>query len=158
MQNLTDTVGAIYSSYQSMQALQASSLVGRSVVVQSSSTEVDTAAGLTGMINMPASGSNVTVGIYDASGSLVKSISLGTLASGNQSFTWDGTNESGELLESGTYTVKAAAGIDGENTALDTYLPAKVSSVTLDSSGGDMTLNLASGGTVTLSQVLTIAN
>ncbi|PTU77637.1 flagellar biosynthesis protein FlgD [Pseudomonas indoloxydans] len=158
MQNLSDTTDAIYSSYQSVQALQASSLVGRSVIVEAGSTQVDTSSGLSGSLVLPNAGSNVTVGVYDANGSLVKSISLGSLSAGTYSFDWDGTNESGELQSSGTYTFKATAGIGGENTALTTYLPATVSSVTINSSGGELMLNLAGLGSLALSKVQAIAD
>ncbi|WP_028240722.1 flagellar hook assembly protein FlgD [Stutzerimonas azotifigens] len=157
MQNLTDTVGSFYGSYQSMQALQASSLVGRSVVVNTDSAQLEAGGSISGSLVMPSSGSNVTVGVYDASGEQVTTLSLGTLATGEQSFTWNGTDTEGNAVAAGSYTILAAASIGGENTALTTYLPAKVSSVTLDSSGAGMTLNLAGLGSVSLSDIKTIA-
>jgi flagellar basal-body rod modification protein FlgD len=48
MQSLNSSVGTIVNNYQSSQALQASSLVGRSVIAQTDSAVVDTTKGLTG--------------------------------------------------------------------------------------------------------------
>jgi flagellar basal-body rod modification protein FlgD len=156
LENLNTSVESILSNYQSSQALQASSLVGRSVIIESSASVVDTSSGMSGSVVMPSSGSDVTVNVYDSSGSLVKTIDLGTQSSGTVDFSWDGTDEDGETLDSGTYTFSATASISGTSTALTTYLPATVSSVTLGSDGSDMTLNLAGGSSVSLSNVQTI--
>ncbi len=156
MENLNTTVGSFLSTYQSSQALQASSLVGSSVIVQTGSALVDTSESLNGTVVMPSSGSNVNVKVYDSAGSLVKTISLGDQSSGNVDFIWDGTNSSGETVDPGTFTFVAEASLDGTTTALSTYLPAKVNSVTLGQDGAEMTLNLAGIGSVGLSQVRTV--
>ncbi len=78
MQNLTSTVDTIASSYKSSQALQASSLVGRSVIIDASSTSVDTTKGLTGSIVVPSESSLTTVKVYDSQSNLVDSVDLGT--------------------------------------------------------------------------------
>ncbi|RRV07447.1 flagellar hook assembly protein FlgD [Pseudomonas sp. v388] len=157
MQNLTSTVDSIASSYQSSQALQASSLVGRSVIIDAGSTTVDTSKGMTGTVVVPAASSLTTVKVYDAQANLVKTIDLGAkTAGGNSSFAWDGTLEDGTVAPSGNYSFAASATIEGTNTALTTYLPATVSSVTLGVNGAETTLNLASGTSVALSKVQTI--
>src|SRR5215510_3300 len=56
MQNLDGTLGSFYSSFQSSQALQASSLVGRSVIVASDKAQLEGGATLDGSLVMPASG------------------------------------------------------------------------------------------------------
>jgi flagellar basal-body rod modification protein FlgD len=157
MQNLTSTVDSIATSYTSSQALQASSLVGRSVIVDTSTSVVDTTKGMTGSVVVPSSAANTTVKIYDASGNLVNTVDLGTQTAGTTSFSWDGTNSDGTVADSGTYTFTASGTIDGTNTAMTTYLPATVNSVTTAAAtGGEMTLNLAGGTSIALSKVQTI--
>lgn len=156
MQNLSSTVDTIASTYQSSQALQASSLVGRSVIVSSGSAVVDTTKGLTGSVVIPASNSSTTVKISDASGNLVDTIDLGAQAAGTTSFTWDGQNSDGTTAAAGTYSFVATGTANGTATALSTYLPATVNSVTMGVSGAEMTLNLAGGSSVGLSKVQTI--
>ena len=157
MENLDTTLGSFYSSFQSSQALQASSLVGRSVIVNSSQVQVDDpSAGVKGSLVMPSAGDGVTLKIYDNSGDLVRTIDMGSQKSGNIDFTWDGKDDSGEQVASGAYTIKASASLDGTSTALTTYLPATVNSVTLGQSGGEMTLNLAGIGSVSASSIQTI--
>jgi len=156
MQNLTSTVSTIGANYQSSQALQASSLVGRSVIVETGSTVVDTAKGMTGSIVVPSSASATTVQIFDTNKNLVNTIDLGTQPAGNTSFSWDGTNSDGTPAAAGTYSFVASGSIEGKGTSLATYLPATVSSVKTAVAGGEMTLNLAGGSSIALSKVQTI--
>ena len=156
MQNLTSTVDSIATSYKSSQALQASSLVGRSVIVETGTAQVDTSKGLSGSVVVPASTSLTTVKVYDSSNNQVDTIDLGAKGAGNASFTWDGLNSEGVALPSGTYSFVASGTINGTNTGLSTYLPATVNSVTTAVSGGEMTLNLAGGSSIALSKVQSI--
>ena len=154
MNNLNTTVESFMGRYQSSQALQASSLVGRSVIVETGRALVDTGKSMTGNVMMPADGSNLNVKIYDDKGTLVKTMPMGDWSAGTVDFILDGVNEKGEKVESGNYTFVAEAQIQGEAVALSTYLPATVNSVTL--AGGEMHLNLAGMGRLPLSSVLTI--
>ncbi|SQF99681.1 flagellar basal body rod modification protein [Paucimonas lemoignei] len=156
MQNLTSTVDTIAANYQSSQALQASSLVGRSVIVSASSTVVDTAKGMTGTVVVPSSSSTTSIKISDAQGNVVRTIDLGTQPAGQPSFTWDGKNEAGEVAAAGAYSFVATGSLDGTATALATSLPATVSSVTTGVNGAEMMLNLAGGQSIALSKVQTI--
>ncbi|MCQ4269815.1 MULTISPECIES: flagellar hook assembly protein FlgD [Pseudomonas] len=156
MENLNASVNTITSGFQSSQALQASSLVGRSVIAQTDKAVVDTSTGITGAVKLPEAGTETTVSVYDSAGAVVKKINLGAQEAGNVTFEWDGTDTNGTKLAAGTYTFKATATIDDTKTALSTYMPATVSSVTLGQDGGEMTLNLAGMGSVKLSQVQVI--
>lgn len=153
---LNTSVNNISGSFKSSQALQASSLVGRSVVVQTGSAYVDTTKSMTGSVVVPTSVASSTVTVTDKDGKTVKTIDLGSQAQGNASFVWDGTNTAGEKVDPGTYTFKASAQIDDKATDLITYLPATVNSVTLSQTGGEMMLNLANMGSIALSKVQTI--
>jgi flagellar basal-body rod modification protein FlgD len=153
MQNLSTSVDAIGGMYQSSQALQASSLVGRSVIVDSGSTSVDTTKGMTGQVVLPSTSTTTSVNVYDSTGTIVRTIDLGEQKAGNASFTWDGKDDAGQTLATGNYSFKATGSLDGTNTGLTTYLPATVTSVTMGSAGTSMTLNLANGENIALSKV-----
>ena len=156
MTNLTTTVDSIASLYQSSQALQASSLVGRSVIVNAGSTAVDTAKGMTGSVVVPSSSSATTVKIYDAQMNVVKTVDLGSQSAGTASFTWDGKTDTGEVAPAGNYSFIATGSLEGTATGLATYLPATVNSVTTGVNGAEMVLNLAGGQSISLSKVQTI--
>ncbi|SDU85702.1 flagellar hook assembly protein FlgD [Pseudomonas mucidolens] len=155
---LNDSVNAISSNYKSSQALQASSLVGRSVIIDTDKALVDTSKSFTGSVAVTSSVGNVTVKVSDKDGNLVKTIELGAQGAGKSDFIWDGKNEAGETVDSGNYTFAASTKNDaGDTVALSTSLPATVTSVTLSQTGGEMLLNLSGGlGSIRLSQIQTI--
>lgn len=154
MQNLSTSVDSISTMYQSSQALQASSLVGRSVTVDAGSTYVDTSKAMTGSVVLPSSSTDTTVKIYDSTGTnVVRTIDLGTQAAGTTSFSWDGKDDSGTALAAGNYSFVANGSLNGTATTLSTYLPATVNSVTMGTTGSDMTLNLAGGTQVALAKI-----
>ena len=154
---LNSTVSSLAGNYNSSQALQASSLVGRNVIVQTNSVQLDDPSkGMTGSVTVPSSIAGGTVSITDSSGAVVRTIDLGSRAAGSASFTWDGKDKDGNLVKTGTYTVKANASINGTSTDMATYLPATVTSVTISQTGGELMLNLSGKGTVALSKVQTI--
>ncbi|MBT8766457.1 flagellar hook assembly protein FlgD [Metapseudomonas boanensis] len=156
IEKLNSSMGSLLSGYQSSQALQASSLVGRKVIVPTEKAVVDTSETFKASASLPASSSNVWVNVYDTSGSVVNRINLGQQSAGSVSFMWDGKDSSGNLMPPGTYKFEAQAQYDGETKGLYTMLPANVDSVTLGQNGGELMLNLAGIGSVGLSKVQVI--
>ncbi|OWK48063.1 Basal-body rod modification protein FlgD [Pseudomonas oleovorans subsp. oleovorans] len=154
IQQLNSSVSSMMSSFQSSQALQASSLVGRKVIVPSEKAVVDTSESFKASTILPVSSSNVYVNVYDSAGSVVTRINLGEQAAGNVSFIWDGKDSSGNLMPPGTYKFEAQATYGTETKGLYTLLPANVDSVTLGRN--ELMLNLAGLGSVPLSQVQVI--
>ncbi|WP_150303527.1 flagellar hook assembly protein FlgD [Pseudomonas saliphila] len=158
IENMNTTMDSLLSGYQSSQALQASSLVGRSVIVPTMNAMVDTQQGIKGQLALTQRSDNVSVNVYDEKGSLVSTVNMGAKEAGMLDFKWDGKNGSGETLPAGKYKFEAQASINGENKQLATLLPANVDSVSLGmGQGGEMVLNLAGLGSIGLSEVLTIS-
>lgn len=151
IQQLNGSVDSMMSSFQSSQALQASSLVGRKVIVQGEKAVVDTSESFRGSAVVPVSSSNVYVNVFDSAGSLVTRVNLGEQEAGSAGFIWDGKDESGKVMPPGTYKFEAHATYGGETKGLYTLLPANVDSVALG--GKELMLNLAGLGSVGLSQV-----
>ena len=153
---LNDTVSGIAGAFGSSQALQASSLVGRSVIAPGDKAVVDTTKGMTGAVVLPQSVAQAEVKITDKDGKVIRTITLADQKAGNASFTWDGKDEAGNVAPAGTYTFAATTTIDDQAVALITNLPATVTSVTLSQTGGELMLNLAGLGSIALSKVQTI--
>jgi flagellar basal-body rod modification protein FlgD len=165
MERLNSNFDDFTNSFTSNQALQASSLVGRSVTVPSATGMTDFNGVLSGVIDIPESSSNVTMQIYDDVGQLVDEIPLGTQGAGEMVFRWNGaqlelngelfkgyTPSNGEGLPPGKYTIRANAMAGGEKLSLETSVSANVNSVTLGK-GGAITLNLAGIGPVSIEDV-----
>ncbi|WP_312394933.1 flagellar hook assembly protein FlgD [Stutzerimonas kunmingensis] len=156
VEKLNSSMETILSGYQSSQALQASSLVGRKVIVPADKAVVDTSETFKASLVLPTSSSNVFVNIYDSAGAAVGRVNMGAQEAGNISFMWDGKDSSGKVLPPGTYRFEAQATYQGETKGLYTLLPANVDSVTLGQNGGELMLNLAGVGSIGLSQVQVI--
>ncbi|MEN5301325.1 MULTISPECIES: flagellar hook assembly protein FlgD [unclassified Pseudomonas] len=153
--SLNESVSSITSAMASSQALQASSLVGRSVIVQNDKAVVDTTSSFNAQFVVPQAISEAKITITDKDGNTVKTIELGEQAAGYGDFIWDGTNNKGEKVDPGTYTFTATSTVDGKAVQMNTLLPAKVTSVSFNTTG-EMVLNLAGVGKVSLSDVQTI--
>lgn len=156
IEKLNTRMESLLTGYQSSQALQASSLVGRKVIVPTDRAQVDTAQTFKASAVLPASSGNVYVNIYDGNGALVNRVNLGAQAAGNVSFMWDGKDSNGNTLPPGAYRFEAQASYGKETQGLSTMLPANVDSVTLSQGGGELMLNLAGLGSVGLSKVQVI--
>ncbi len=157
IETLNTSMESLLNGYQSSQALQASSLVGRTVIVPADQAMVDTAEGIKGQLALPSFSDNVFVNVTNSAGSVVTRLNLGSQPSGMHDFVWDGKNSSGNLMPSGRYTFEAQAAIGGENKQLATLLPANVDSVSLgNGKGGGMMLNVAGLGSISLSNIVSI--
>jgi len=152
VQDLNDSFEGMNTSLKSNQAIQASALVGHTVIVNSAVARLTTAGEVIGSITVDEPTDDTLLNIYDAQGVLVRQEMLGGLEAGEVRFGWDGRNEAGESLPAGMYRFEALASRDGEVVALKTYLGANVNSVTIGATG-DMTLNVDGIGPLSISDV-----
>eukprot|EP00456_Euglypha_rotunda_P013435 TRINITY_DN1402_c0_g1_i14.p1 TRINITY_DN1402_c0_g1~~TRINITY_DN1402_c0_g1_i14.p1 ORF type:complete len:224 (-),score=74.95 TRINITY_DN1402_c0_g1_i14:183-854(-) len=150
---LQTAFSSLATQLSSSQSLQAASLIGRDVLVESS-VGVLGDNGLSGALDIPSSGS-VNLQIRDASGAVVRTIDLGTQSAGQLAFNWNGTDAQGEALPNGLYRISATvSGSGGSSVAATTYAVDQVSSVALGSDG--LNVELASLGELPFSGVLRI--
>lgn len=142
--NLNSTVSNFATSLQSTQALQASTLVGRSVQVMSNAAELTGEKPVYGTVALESSSSDVLVAVYTASGEYLGDIALGSHEAGDVPFEWDGLDTEGEPFEPGMYQFIAYASNDGKYEAVDLYLSQNVTSVALNAgSRGEIMLNIS---------------
>lgn len=153
IESLNKTMEKMNASLLSSQALQASSMVGRTVLLETDKAVLSKDRPIAGTIQLPQTSANVSVSIYDKTGVLVDQIALGEQSAGELEFVWNGKKKDGKTaVPPGQYTFKATADIDGQSKALSTTLSANVNSVSLDK-GGSATLNVNGQGGVSISQV-----
>lgn len=143
-------------SMVSDQALQASSLVGRDVLVPMNRGNLITGGSIDGVVGLDSSASDVTVLVQDASGALIREISLGTQPQGEVSFSWDGLMDSGDYAPPGLYQVTARATQDGKEIAPYLLTEARVDSVSIGTAGEELALNLQGLGMVSFKDVAEI--
>ncbi|MDF1762203.1 MAG: flagellar hook assembly protein FlgD [Oleibacter sp.] len=125
--NLNESVSNISSQFTSNAALQASSLVGQSVIVEGNTKGLLNSGGVvSGYTDVPASASSMVLTIEDGSGQLLEQIPMGTHDAGPMSIRWDGYNlmKDGEIVE-----------LDRSKMNIDQYLRDEDGEIQMDDSG-----------------------
>lgn len=149
---LQKSFSTLADSMTSNQVLQASTLVGRTVLIPSNVISLDSNGAQAG-VELPSSTSSLVVTIADGAGQVIRQVDLGQQAAGRINFVWDGTDNKGNQMPLGRYQVKAEMRTADGNVALDTLVTEKVESVTMNTSGMGLTVNLSGIGSVELSKV-----
>jgi flagellar basal-body rod modification protein FlgD len=129
---------------------QASSLIGKSAEVKSDSFTVyanDTEA--KGALTLGGEAEKVEVQIRDASGSVVKTLSLGRQPQGEVDYTWDLRDENGVKMPPGKYRINVTAtDAEGNDVSCETKIRGNITGVSYKSGYaevmiGDVTAQLS---------------
>lgn len=154
---LQQSLAGLSAGIFSNQALQASTMVGRTVHVASDRGLLTSNGGLMGAVSSDYKLYDLKVNIADATGKTVKEINLGAQEPGVIDFAWDGTGDDGKSYPAGQYHMTAVATINGHQTNLQTLAYAKVNSVTLGQGDSNVVLNLGHLGSASLNDVWEIS-
>jgi flagellar basal-body rod modification protein FlgD len=141
IEDLNSNFVSMNGSLKSSQAIQASALVGHTVLVGSSQARLASGGEIMGRIAIDAPVDNALLNIYNSAGVLVRQEALGAQQGGPVSFAWDGRDANGSSLPAGIYRFEALGLREGETVGLETALTANVNSVTIGANG-EMTLNV----------------
>ncbi|WP_163935888.1 flagellar hook assembly protein FlgD [Paraferrimonas sp. SM1919] len=154
--SLNSEIGNLNATMTSSQALQASSLVGKQVLIPSGSSYLAAGKSMGGVVTVPEGATVNKVRVEDAQGQLVAYVDLPGGQSGNLDFQWDGTDANGNPTAEGVYTFKAEATLAGESQELAVSTYAHVNSVSLGNGASGAVLNLNGLGGILLSDVLAV--
>lgn len=154
-QKITQSFEQFSSAFQSTQHLQATSLVGRPVHVLSDVTMLTESGAVSVLADFDNAVQAASLTVYDNSGNVVDKFALGPQEAGKQEFYWTGTDANDQRYPPGEYRFELSANVGGVTEAVPTYLSANVNSVTIEKSG-NLTLNLAGVGSVSMSDVIQI--
>lgn len=141
------------TNMQTSQALQAASLIGRQVVVQSDQGYLPAGGEMNAIVDLPAAVGNLTVAVLDNAGQLVRKVQLGQQPAGEATFHWDGKDAEGQPMPTGSYQLQAQSAVDGQPVSMQMRATATVDSVTLGTGQSSLQLNLEGLGTVGLDAV-----
>lgn len=147
-ENFTDT-------FMSSQHLQATSMVGRPVHVESEVTLLGNEGAISILADMPGEVADASLSVYDEAGALVDNFNLGSQNRGRAEFVWTGEDANGQRFPPGVYRFEVQVNQGEELSSLPTFLSSNVNSVTIEP-GGALTLNLAGIGPTPISEVIQI--
>ncbi|MGL1958487.1 MAG: flagellar hook assembly protein FlgD [Colwellia sp.] len=158
VQQLNDSFTDFASAMTSSQALQASSLVGRSVLVEDNVFGMTEGQAVKGKLVTDVPASNVKIYVENIAGEIIQTVPVGSVETGSFAFTWDGKTSDGEPAPEGAYRFRIAGLVDGEGTELQAMTYRKVDSVTLAGTGGNIILNLNGGSSMALANVVEVTD
>ena len=153
---LNDSFAGLSSSLLSDQALKATGLVGRNVLVPTDSGYLANGESVKGVLGLDAPASNLTLSVYDSAGTHVRDISLGMHPAGEVDFSWDGLMDNGEYAPPGLYRVTAQAMVDDRPVAPYLLMEGRVDSVSIGTPGQGLALNLQGLGLMSFDDVAEI--
>jgi len=157
---LNTTLESLQSSYKSSEAMQATNLIGRGVLVDGNSVTLASSKGVFG-VNLATDADDVKIVISDAKGNEVETMDLGVQKAGVLPLAWNGVPDSTKLdssgkpitLPDGNYSFKVVATRGGANlTDAGGLSLDSVASVTTNSADG-VKLNLSNKGALTLADI-----
>ncbi|MDI1246636.1 MAG: flagellar hook assembly protein FlgD [Rhodoferax sp.] len=154
IEKLNSTVESLLAQTGSGQVLQAAGLIDRSVLAPGSNLALQSGSATPCAVDLPVAATSVKVNISNAAGQLVRSLDLGALPPGVQTLSWDGANDKGQALASGSYQFSVTASGGGANVAAVPLTYGNVSSVAQGPNG--VALNLADRRVIGFSDVRSI--
>lgn len=109
-----ETLSQYASSINSSQAV---SCIGKSVTADTSRITVSDGIAETLSFDLSGDASATTVTVYDEDGHEVTTIDCGSLSSGTNTISWDGTDSDGNTVDDGTYSFLVSA-LDTEGNSV----------------------------------------
>ena len=135
-------------------SLSAVSFIGKDVKANGNTATFDGSTATSLDFNLPSSAASTQITVTDSAGNTVKTASLGSCRSGDNSFSWDGRDSSGTLLPAGAYTFAVTAtSSSGSAITATTYTTGKIDGVDLSGATPQLTIGATS---VALSDVISL--
>ncbi|MBD5769736.1 flagellar hook assembly protein FlgD [Marinomonas colpomeniae] len=149
---ISDQLENMATSLTSNQALSASTLVGKSILMEGSKTKMtEDGSDIQLRMTIPENSQSATLKIYDADNKIVRTATLNS-----DDYKWDKLDDDGNTLPSGEYRFAASsANAEGEISAMITRLPTRIQGVTINGENGTV-LNVENHGKIKLTNELEI--
>jgi flagellar basal-body rod modification protein FlgD len=111
--NINSNIEGLSSTLESGQTnteyVQALAILGKNVSSSGNTLAVNSGTASGGSFTLSAASKSTSVGIYNSSGTLIRTLSLGALSSGANALSWDGKDSSGTKVADGSYSFKVSA-------------------------------------------------
>jgi flagellar basal-body rod modification protein FlgD len=147
---LNATLQSMAASFSADQSLQATAMIGRSVLAPGSALQLQNGTA-SGGVELPQAADKVVVSIRDGSGLVLHKVDLGAQAAGVFGFQWDGVTDSGASAVPGSYSFAVEAVQGGNKVDAVALARGLVSGVTQGKGG--VALKVNGMGQVALSDV-----
>lgn len=153
---MSSTLKAIATKLGASTTSDALSYVGKTVLTEGNTAYPREAGGFAGAVELDGTATAVNLTIANANGEVLRTVNLGAHAAGSVSFDWDGTDNAGNPVAGGPFTVSANAKDGTKSVASRTLVWAPVTSVSMPA-GKDPVLSVLGVGSIGPAAVRSIA-
>jgi len=140
----------------SNKALQASSLIGRCVLVEGGHFYIESGESVTGRLKISNKAHHIFVYIENEQGEIVRILPLGDDLLGEVSFIWNGITRTGDVAAEGEYRFIVSCICNGRVVGLKAMTYNKIIRVSFDQNSDDIWLYFENDQTMNLNQVVEI--
>ena len=133
LQGLSDSLDALYLVDSSMNNAAMTNLLGRTVVARGDTFNYSGEGGSTIRYDAASTATTATLTITDESGTVVWSGDIGSLAEGEGSYVWDGTDVDGMPAEAGEYSFSITATDEsGETVSVESLVQGEIDQMSFE--------------------------
>ncbi|KAB1442156.1 flagellar hook assembly protein FlgD [Pseudodesulfovibrio senegalensis] len=151
---MSDQLDTLTESIESVTSTAGLDYLGKEVLAVGSSVVVDGGDVTSLGYILGDDAEYVTLNIYDSSGNIVDTTTLGETESGEHVFQWDGQDEDGNAVDDGTYYVAVSA-YDSDDASITSSTTASGTVVAVTQSSSGVILTLDDGREVNMLNVAT---
>lgn len=153
IQDLQKTFSHVADIMTSGQTLQATSLIGRNVLINNNRVMLGEEGNVHGSVELEESSDRVMLNIYTTTGKLVNQYDLGPNQKGSIDYTWSGLNSEGVRMPPGSFVIEAEARYGKNNVSQQVFTERNISSVSLGDSINDIKLNLSDDTSISIGEI-----
>ncbi|KAB0671647.1 flagellar hook assembly protein FlgD [Oryzomonas sagensis] len=152
--NTNTNLTSLLTAQNNATSMNSVSFIGKTVKANGNSVAFDGTSAATLQYNLAGASASSTVTITDASGKTVRTATVAAQSAGDNTFTWDGRDNSGTLLPAGAYTFAVSSTSAGGSAVTATpYTSGTVNGVAFVNGVPALTIGSVS---VALSDVLSV--
>lgn len=154
---MSDSLSTMAKASNTDRMTTAASLIGKKVAIPDGQAILANSAAIDGTVALTADTDSITLKVFAADGTLVRTGQIGAQKKGDFNFVWDGMDSTGAQVADGKYRIEATVSRYGKQTKEAVTTQATVQSVNIDATTGDLQLDVGQKTIMSLSQVKRIA-
>lgn len=154
---MNENLAGLTQSLYSAQLLDASSLIGKDVLLETDVAALPSSGNVEGQVALDTSTTALDIEILSPAGEVIGKVPLGPQRAGIVSFEWNGVGLNGERMPPGTYQIRANYLNGNTREAVATQMRSEVLSVKVPAAGGSPQVQVQGLGTVNMSQIIEIS-
>lgn len=154
---MSDSLSTMAKASNTDRMTTAASLIGKKVAIPDGQAILANGAAVDGTVALAADTDSITLKVFAADGTLVRTGQIGAQKKGDFNFVWDGMDSTGAQVADGKYRIEATVSRYGKQTKEAVTTQAVVQSVNIDATTGDLQLDVGQKTIMSLSAVKRIA-